>query len=83
MCYANHNPWILHNPGWLGLAVQQSEECFLSIFGGAGHGSMAGRIQGCSNACFACVYTVKGRAPLMRGAFSLGLCPDKDFKPSV
>ena len=44
---------------------------------------MAGRIQGCSNACFACVYTVKGRAPLMRSAFSLGLCPDKDFKTSV
>ena len=42
---------------------------------------MAGRIQGCSDACFACVYTVKGRAPLMRGAFSLG--PDKDFKPSA
>ena len=54
-----------------------------SIFGGAGHGSMAGRIQGCSNACFACVYTVKRRAPSMHSALSLDLCPDKDSKPSI
>ena len=75
---------MLHSPGWLSLAMKQSEEYFLFVFlGGAGHGSMAGRIQGCSNACFACVYTVKGRAPLMRSAFSLGLCSDKDCKSSV
>jgi hypothetical protein len=44
--------------------------CF--VLGGAGH-QLAGRIQGYSNACFACVHTVSGRVPPMSGTFSCGL----------
>jgi len=82
LCKSEPTGFFTIQAGWAWLC-SNLRSVFLSIFGGAGHGSMAGRIQGYSNACFACVYTVKGRAPFMRSAFSLGLCPDKEFKPSV
>jgi hypothetical protein len=62
VCCANRMPWPLSPyAGAVG-----------HVLGGAGH-QLAGRIQGCSNACFACVYTVSGRVLLMSGTFSCDL----------